>query len=146
GGGTAEVSNARARDEGYRRAIQENGLECRPELMVRGDYRFESGHRAGLAVLPRRPDAVLVTNYLMTVGLMRAAEEMGLVCPEDFALVSFDDYPLLGASRPRVTPIDLPKYALGEAAVLLLLERLQNGRTKAKTIILQPQLRVRESC
>jgi len=145
-GGPAEVSNARARDEGYRRAMRENGLECQPELMVRGDYRFESGHRAGLAVLPRRPDAVLVTNYLMTVGLMRAAEEMGMVCPEDFALVSFDDYPWLGYFRPRLTTIELPKYELGEAAVRLLLERLQNGRTKAQTIILQPQLRVRESC
>jgi DNA-binding LacI/PurR family transcriptional regulator len=38
------------------------------------------------------PDAVLVTIYLMTVGFMRAADEMGTHCPEDFALVSFDDY------------------------------------------------------
>jgi LacI family transcriptional regulator len=89
---------------------------------------------------------VLVTNYLMAVGFMRAADELGMRCPEDFALVSFDDYPWLGYFRPRLTTIELPKYELGEAAVQLLLERVHNQRTTPKIITLPPQLRVRESC
>ena len=101
---------------------------------------------AGLALLPRGPYAVLVTNYLMTVGFMRAADEMGMRCPEDFALVSFDDYPWLGCFRPRLTTIELPKYELGATAVRLLLELVESKRTRAKTVTLQPQLRVRESC
>ncbi len=103
-------------------------------------------YRAGLALLPRRPDAVLVTNYLMTVGFKSAADEIGLRCPEDFALVSFDDYPWLGCFRPRLTTIELPKYELGSTAVRLLLERIQGKRSRAITVNLPPQLRVRESC
>jgi LacI family transcriptional regulator len=87
-----------------------------------------------------------VTNYLMTVGFMSAADEIGMRCPEDFALVSFDDYPWLGCFRPRLTTIELPKYELGENAVRLLLERIQNKRTHPVVVTLQPQLRVRESC
>ena len=71
---------------------------------------------------------------------------MGMHCPEDFALVSFDDYPWLGCFRPRLTTIELPKYELGDTAVRLLLERVESKRTRAKTVTLQPQLRVRESC
>ncbi len=64
----------------------------------------------------------------------------------DFALVSFDDYPWLGCFRPRLTTIELSKYELGATAVRLLLELVESKRTRAKTVTLQPQLRVRESC
>jgi LacI family transcriptional regulator len=144
--GPLHVSNARARRQGYRKALEASGLDYLPDLNFEGDYRIESGHRAGLALLPRRPDAVLVTNYLMTVGFMSAADEIGMRCPDDFALVSFDDYPWLGCFRPRLTTIELPKYDLGEAAVRLLLERIQKKRTHPVTVSLPPQLRVRESC
>jgi LacI family transcriptional regulator len=145
-GGPSHVSNARARKQGYLQALESAGLEFDPKLVFEGDYRIDSGHRAGRALLPHRPDAVLVTNYLMTVGLMSAADEIGMRCPEDFGLVSFDDYPWLGCFRPRLTTIELPKYELGDAAVRLLLERIQGKNGRAETVTLLPQLRVRESC
>lgn len=145
-GGPSHVSNAQARQQGYLNGLQQAGLPFDPMLLFEGDYRIDSGHRAGLTLLPRRPDAVLVTNYLMTVGLMSAANEIGMQCPEDFALVSFDDYPWLGCFRPRLTTVELPKYELGDAAVRLLLERIQGNRSKARSVTLLPQLRVRESC
>src|SRR6202165_5030395 len=144
--GPLNVSNARARRQGYCAALEQWGLEYVPQLTFEGDYRIESGHRAGHALLPHRPDSALVTNYLMTIGFMSAADEICLRCPEDFALVSFDDYPWLGCFRPRLTPIELPKYALGDAAVRLILERFQGKRTQPVTVNLMPQLRVRESC
>ena len=144
--GPEQVSNARARRRGYMKALEESGLTFDPTLVFTGDYRIDSGHRAGLALLPRRPDAILVTNYLMTVGLMSAADEIGMRCPDDFGLVSFDDYPWLGSFRPRLTTIELPKYQLGDAAVRLLLERIERGENRARSVTLLPQLRVRESC
>ncbi len=144
--GPMNVSNARARRLGYTKALEARGLEYDPELAFEGDYRIESGHRAGHALLPKRPDAILVTNYLMTIGLMSAAEEIGLRCPEDFGLISFDDYPWSGCFRPRLTTIELPKQELGSTAVQLLLERIKDKRTKPVTVNLMPQLRVRESC
>ena len=144
--GPMDVSNARARRDGYLSALEAEGLQDHPELFFEGDYRVDSGYRAGLSLLPRRPDAVLVTNYLMTVGFMKAADEIGMRCPEDFALVSFDDYPWLGCFRPRLTTIELPKYELGDNSVRLLLERLSGKNSRAATITLAPQLRVRESC
>ena len=144
--GPEHVSNARARGRGYMKALEEAGLSLDPTLMFTGDYRIDSGYRAGLALLPRRPDAILVTNYLMTVGLMSSADEIGMRCPEDFALVSFDDYPWLGCFRPRLTTIELPKYQLGDVAVRLLLERIERSEGRTRNVTLQPQLRVRESC
>jgi len=144
--GPLDVSNARARRNGYTKALEQWGLDYMPELTFEGDYRIESGLRAGHALLPHRPDAVLVTNYLMTIGFMTAADEIGMRCPEDFGLVSFDDYPWLSCFRPRLTTIELPKYELGDTAIRLILERIQGKRTTPVTVNLAPQLRVRESC
>lgn len=140
------VSNARARRQGFTKALEAHELKYDPELAFEGDYRIESGYRAGYTLLSKRPNAVLVTNYLMTIGLMTAADKIGLRCPEDFALISFDDCPWSGCFRSRLTTVELPKQQLGDTAVQFLLQRIRDKRTRPVTANLAPQLRVRESC
>ena len=144
--GPMKVSNAIARWQGFRDALKAQGLPFEQQLVIEGDYRIESGFRAGHALLSHRPDGIYVANHLMTVGLLKAAEEMGLMCPDDFGLVSFDDYPWLGVFRPKLTTVELPKHQLGSEAAELLIERMGGHRKKAALIKLQPELRVRESC
>jgi LacI family transcriptional regulator len=144
--GPMKVSNAIARWEGFRDALKAERLPYNKELIFEGDYRIESGFRAGHALLSHRPDGIYVANHLMTVGLLKAAEEMGLRCPEDFGLVSFDDYPWLGVFRPRLTTVELPKHQLGGEAAELLIRRISGDRSVAFVKKLQPELRIRESC
>ncbi|HUK26481.1 MAG TPA: LacI family DNA-binding transcriptional regulator [Terriglobales bacterium] len=144
--GPLEVSNATERRDGYLRALKAYRLTANPKLMYEGDYRMDSGYRAGLTLLPRRPEAVFIANYMMMIGFMKSAEEMGLHCPEDFGVVSFDDYPWLGFFRPRMTTVELPKYELGSAGAQLLLDRIAGNRQKPTLLMLPTQLRVRESC
>jgi LacI family transcriptional regulator len=145
-GGPRKVSNGKARWEGFRDALKANGLAYDPALVIEGDYRVESGYRAGNLLLSHRPDGVYVANFLMTVGLLKAAEEMGLRCPEDFGLVSFDDYPWLSIFHPKLTTVELPKYQLGQEAADLLLDRIGGNNGPGVLKKLQPELRVRESC
>ena len=144
--GPLKVSNAIARWEGFHDALKAQGLPFAQNLVVEGDYRIESGFRAGHALLSHQPDGIYVANHLMTVGLLKAAEEMGLRCPEDFGLVSFDDYPWLGVFHPRLTTVELPKHQLGSEAAELLIERIGGSKKKAVVRKLQPELRIRESC
>lgn len=144
--GPLKVSNAVARWQGFHDALKAQGLSFDPKLVIEGDYRIESGFRAGHALLSHHPDGIYVANHLMTIGLLKAAEEMGLSCPDDFGLVSFDDYPWLGVFRPRLTTVELPKHQLGSEAAKLLIERIAGSRKKAVVRKLQPELRIRESC
>jgi LacI family transcriptional regulator len=144
--GPFSVSNGKARQRGFYKALEAAGLKGERDLVIEGDYHIDSGYRAGLSLLPRRPDAVFVANYLMTVGVMKAADEMGLTCPEDFGLASFDDYPWLSCFRPRLTTVELPKYEIGATAVQILLERISGKRSHRALIKLTPELHVRESC
>ena len=144
--GPLKISNAKERWRGFRDALEEARLPYEPELVVEGDYRIESGFRAGHTLLSHRPDGIYVANHLMTIGLLRAVEEMGLRCPEDFGLVSFDDYPWLGVFRPRLTTVELPKHQLGSEAAELLIQRIGGNQGKPVLRKLSPELRIRESC
>jgi LacI family transcriptional regulator len=144
--GPLKISNAKERWRGFRDALEQAKLPYEPELVVEGDYRIESGFRAGHALLSHRPDGIYVANHLMTIGLLQAVEQMGLRCPEDFGLVSFDDYPWLGVFRPRLTTVELPKHQLGSEAAELLIKRIGGDEGKPVLKKLLPELRIRESC
>ncbi|MGB7436962.1 MAG: LacI family DNA-binding transcriptional regulator [Candidatus Acidiferrum sp.] len=145
-GGPLGVSNGQARFEGFRDALKASRLPYDPALVIEGDFRLESGYRAGSSLLSRGPDGVYVANFLMTVGLLKAADELSLRCPDDFGLVSFEDYPWLSMSHPKLTTVEPPKYQLGEAAVELLVSRIGGKTGRGVLKKLRPELRVRESC
>ena len=145
-GGLPGASTSRRRLDGYRAALRAAKLRLDPALVADGDFRVESGYRAGLELLKRRPDAVFIANYLMTVGFMEALRQYRMRCPGDVAVVTCDDYPWLDAFTPRLTTIDLPKRELGEAAAQLLVDRIAHPRGQRRRLTLKNALRVRESC
>src|SRR5262249_5266798 len=145
-GGLPGASTSRRRLDGYRAALRTAQLRVDPALVVDGDFRVESGYRAGLELLKRRPDAVFIANYLMTVGFMEALRQYRLSCPADVAVATCDDHPWLDAFSPRLTTIDLPKRELGAAAAQLLVERIAHPRGRPRRVTLKNALRVRESC
>ena len=145
-GGLRGASTSRKRLDGYRAALRDSKVPLEPALVTEGDFRVESGYRAGLDLLKSRPDAVFIANYLMTVGFMEALRQYRMRCPEDVALVTCDDYPWMDSFSPRLTTIDLPKRELGAAAAQLLVERIAKGKGRARAITLKNALRVRESC
>jgi LacI family transcriptional regulator len=145
-GGLSGASTSRRRLDGYRAALRMAKLRFDPALVVDGDFRVESGYRAGLELLKQRPDAMFISNYLMTVGFMEALRQYRMRCPEDVAVVTCDDHPWLDAFSPRLTTIDLPKRELGAAAAQLLATRIASARGRPRIVRLPNALRVRESC
>ena len=145
-GGIAGASTSRLRLAGYRAALEAHGLPYDASLVAPGDYQVESGYRAALALLKLQPEAIFVSNYLMTVGVMKALRQYRVRCPQDVALVTCDDYPWLDYFAPRLTTMDLPKQQLGAEAARLLVDRLARGGRDYQTLTLPATLCVRESC
>ena len=145
-GGLRGTSTSRRRLDGYRAALRAARLRFDPALVADGDFRVESGYRAGLELLKQRPDAVFIGNYLMTVGFMEALRQYRMRCPDDVAVVTCDDHPWLDAFSPRLTTIDLPKRELGAAAAQLLVARISARGGRPRIVRLPNALRVRESC
>lgn len=147
--GLPGVTSTYQRLAGYRQALAAHGIAPDPALVREGNSRLDGGmaRAADLLALPERPTALFVTNNLMTIGAMRAIEEAGLRCPEEIALVGFDDFEWASVFRPRLTTVRQPVYEIGKAAARFLIQRIAGKRRgDAVELLLPPTLVVRESC
>lgn len=147
--GPRAVQTAAERLQGYREALIQAGIPADPGLVLEGDFRSESGYRLGRALLAGsdRPTAVFVCNNMMALGLLRALTELGLNCPRDVAVASFDDFPLAEAFQPRMTAVAQPAYSIGYRGAELLIARIEGrpAEPRPSRIRLATQLLVRES-
>jgi LacI family transcriptional regulator len=83
----------------------------------------------------------------MTLGLVQALHEDGLRCPQDMAVVGFDDFPWAEAFLPRLTVVSQPAHQIGLEAANLLFDRISGRRTGPSIEMrLSAKLVVRESC
>jgi LacI family transcriptional regulator len=135
------------RHVGYCKALEEAGLPVDPALVRVADFRELGGQieMQELLTQRKRPDAVFVTNHLMTVGALQAIDQAKLAIPGDIAVVSFDDMPWSSLLKPSLTAVAQPAYDLGVEAARLLLSRLEGYTGAARTVTLSTTLQVRGS-
>jgi len=147
--GLPGVTSTYQRLQGYHEALAAAGIPMDDALVREGNSRTDGGARetAALLDLPAPPTALFVTNNLMTIGAMRTILDRSLRCPEDIALIGFDDFEWASVFRPRLTTVRQPVYAIGETATRLLADRIEHRREGAAIeVCLPPTLVVRESC
>lgn len=136
------------RYEGYRQALAAAGIPLDPDLVGQGDWSTASGyeHTKRFLQLKEPPTALFSSNDMMVAGVIRAAQEEGLVVPDDLAIVGFDDLPQTTMIYPELTTIRQPCVELGVRATELLIKRLENEHCEPEHIILPTELIIRQSC
>lgn len=109
------------RIEGYRRALEQAGIEFLPELALSwGAGGAGTGYEMARIFLSstHRPTAFFCGNDRMAMGAYQAAAEAGLRIPEDLAIIGFDDQSIISESlRPSLSTMKLPHYEMGRLAV-----------------------------
>ncbi|WBY03165.1 LacI family DNA-binding transcriptional regulator [Ramlibacter tataouinensis] len=145
--GPSGLWTASEKFKGYLEGLKEAGLEFDPDLVLPGDYSFESGENQALALLDLkpRPDGLIVANNLMTLGAMRVFLRHRVDIPDELALVGYDDALWTDVVRPAVTVVSQPTYELGASSIRTLLARLANRSAEPKRVLLDTRLIVRES-
>lgn len=143
---------ARQRQSGWQDALDEAGIPIERNLVVEGDWEAASGERGLRRLLEQRPDveAVFVSNDQMALGALQAARKLGVRVPEDLALVGVDDIPESVYSCPPLSTVRQDMVELGRCAVRELgrtIQATQQGQAlvEPKTILLEPELIIRES-
>lgn len=136
------------RTEGYRQALQANGVEVDENLLSDGCSQIEEGYLAMESLLAiNRLTAVFSTNNMMTLGALRCLKENGVRCPEEISLVGFDDAEWATSISPSLTVVAQQPYEMGFMAAELLFAAIdsKNDRAKPRTISLETRLIERES-
>ncbi|NJQ00576.1 LacI family DNA-binding transcriptional regulator [Streptomyces zingiberis] len=93
------------------------------------DWQPEYGYEATRDLLSRdRPRALVCLNDRLALGAYQALDEAGLRVPGDVSVVSFDDHPIAGWIRPKLTTVALPHHELGRRAVEVLFDEIGRRR------------------
>jgi LacI family transcriptional regulator len=125
--GPLQLKSAEARELAFVRSMQEIGLEADPTLIVEGDHTMEGGMAACARLLakPNRPTAVLCSNDMTAIGVMRKSYEAGIVIPRDLSVVGFDDIRLAQFVIPPLTSIQMSQAELARLAFHALLTEVE---------------------
>lgn len=124
---------AQMRYEGYKRAMNEAGLEFNANWIIESDFECEGGYQAFKKMAQRGalPSSIFVSNDMMAMGVINAANELGIKVPDDLSIIGYDDIHIAKFMSPSLTTIHQPKYRLGQAAVETLVRKLDEKSTEA---------------
>ncbi|MCR9575666.1 substrate-binding domain-containing protein [Vibrio alginolyticus] len=138
---------AQMRYEGYKRAMNEAGLEFNANWIIESDFECEGGYQAFKKMAQRGalPSSIFVSNDMMAMGVINAANELDIKVPEDLSIIGYDDIHIAKFMSPSLTTIHQPKYRLGQAAVETLVRKLDEKSTEAQVVQLEPTLVERKS-
>jgi DNA-binding LacI/PurR family transcriptional regulator len=134
---------------GYMDAMQSAGLDIHPDYIQRGEHSEPFGREAMTRwlQLPKneRPTAVIAITDLVAIGVMIEAERHGLYIGRDLSVIGYDDTPLVQYLRPSLTTLHQPLQEIVQALIVLL-ERMLQGDTRERHVLIPPRLIVRGSC
>ena len=123
------------------------GLAPDPALLQVGRNDRDSGREAGrrLLELVTRPTAIIASNDLMAIGVLRAAREVGVRVPEELSVVGFDDLPLAEHTQLPLTTVHQPLREMGQRAAEMLIRWVEGTPPAPRWLVLPTRLVVRES-
>ena len=140
--GPSGVRTADDRLAGYRDALKAAGRRGSAGLVRRTEFKAAGAEKAAADLLDQddRPDALLVANSAMAVGVLAALRSHGLGAGRDVGIVAFDDVPWAGLVDPPMTVVAQPAYEIGTVAAQLLLARMADNTRAATTTTLSARL------
>jgi len=145
--GPPEQTAGYDRFDGFRAALEEQGMRAYPALVMQGDDHFEAGRACAdtLFDIQPRPSAIFANNDEMASGVLVAAHQRGISVPEELSVVGFDDIPLSRQVWPPLTTVRQPIRKMAELATNLLIRLLEGGELDAHRYEIPTKLIIRES-
>jgi LacI family transcriptional regulator len=89
---------------------------------------------------------IIASTDSNALGLMQAADELGIAIPEDISVIGFDNIPYSGLPKIMLTTIEQPYELMAKAAVEMLIDKINQPNLGYSHKILTPKLIIRNSC
>lgn len=125
--GPSDSYVSQERVNGAVQRLQELGRDA---IVVAGSFDYDSGGRGLRELLELsggRLDALICANDLMAIGAIDCARtEFGMVVPADLSIVGFDGVAPARWASYRLSTVRQPVRRMTEAAVLMVLERIED--------------------
>lgn len=142
-----ESPSARDRWEGYRKALEEQGLHPEPDWYIPiANYYFEEGRDAVDHLISAGMDSVFsAAGDMVALGIMDGARKRGLTIPDDLAVVGYDNLAICDLVQPGLSTIAQPLQDMGLQAFTICHDSLLTRKKEPVHTVYQPRLVVRGS-
>lgn len=133
--------------EGYKEALQNAGIPYNEELVIEGDYTYDSGIEAWqkLSEQQTKPTAIFAGNDEMALGVVHGAQDDGIIIPEQLEVITSDNTRLALMVRPQLTSVVQPLYDIGAVAMRLLTKYMNKEKVSENIVILPHRIEHRSS-
>lgn len=138
--GPLDTKSAIDRLEGFKKALEESGMELNPELLIEGDYKIEGGAKAAKLLEGKDYTAIFALNDLMAYGVYNTIKASGRRIPEDVSIIGFDDISISKIVEPPLTTIKQPSYKMGVTAAKTLIKLINGANFNNRVILYKPHL------
>ena len=130
--GPVKLPTTHWRQEAFLRALEKHGIPAADVMIIEGNLRIEGGREAMQVIAEKGGEktAVFSANDLMAMGILAEARALGINIPTDMSVIGLDDIWLSTQTDPPLTTVALPRYEIGQTAMQLLFELLNNPREK----------------
>lgn len=141
----------RERLRGYHYAMKKHGITIDSKQVWIGPAAKEEVDEKVIPVIldhllnKANCDAILASNDIYAIHLIRECARRGLSVPEDISIVGFDNIPMARWIDPALTTLDQNAEETANALVDLLLKRVENNTSGEEEIVISPRLIVRAS-
>lgn len=148
-GWNSPIYTGQHRENGYQVGLQEAGLSWNPCWFLQGADTAQTGAEGVKYFLSppahQRPTAVVCASDLVAVGALNAATDVGLKVGQDIAITGYDNVPMTELLNPPLTTALQPIRQVGGHVIDLLLRQLSGETIRQKSVLLEPELVIRES-
>ncbi|SFQ27087.1 LacI family DNA-binding transcriptional regulator [Salibacterium halotolerans] len=118
---------------GFRKSMHRHSLSVNEDFIYSAPLTDMVGYLKSRFQTARKPTALVTSNDLTLVEVLRFCKEQAIVIPDELSIVSIDDMPLASVYNPAITAIDQPAFTIGAKAASLLLDEI-NEREKTPGI------------
>lgn len=147
--GPLTLKSALARRDAFVKSMDELGMTADPQLIVEGNHTLEGGEEAfgKLLALRPRPTAVLCSNDMTAIGVMRKSYSEKIAVPSDLSVIGFDNIRFSEYILPPLSTIEMSQAELGRLAFQALLNDVQREtpNPQGTEYLLQTSFVLRES-
>src|SRR5690242_4442869 len=133
--GPLHLKSALARRNAFQESMEEIGLD--PSFVSVGNHTVEGGMKSFSELWQKRavPTAVLCSNDMTAIGVMREAYQHGIEIPRSLSVVGFDDIRLAQFVIPPLTTVQMSQQELARIAFHALIkdsekDKQSQGRTE----------------
>ncbi|GGG19069.1 LacI family DNA-binding transcriptional regulator [Paenibacillus abyssi] len=133
--------------DGYKEALQENGIPFVPGLVVQIDAEghFDKNSVVRMLKDDNRPTAMLCADGQALIELLKLFHTNNIKCPDDISLVSLHEFELSPMLNPAITTAAFDPVDIGVKAIEKLMDKINGSGNSAEDTVVSSKLIIRNS-